>query len=149
VGRVKKTDSISQLKRDLELRLQKHFEDMLRAEIRWNHAFGVTFRYNGSIVVGNPRDTIDTRNSFKKLRVDITGTVNLKISIKFLDDNAQYIFGEGRHRYEYFDYALEKLPAYITKLIVEMGIEARLGSKSKAVVRQFQKAKIKRKSRKK
>lgn len=147
--RIKKTDSTEQLRVKLELRLQQHFEDMLRAEIRWMQAFGITRRYNGTVVVGNPRNTIDTRDSLKKLRVDITGNINFKISIKFLDNNAQFIFGEKGHRTEYFDYALKKLPAYIAKLVVEMSIEAKLGSKSKAIIRQFQKAKIKRKSKKK
>jgi hypothetical protein len=129
--------------KQIESRLQKHFEWMLRQEIRWNYAFGLTHRYNGELIDENPRNTIDTKNSLKKLRVDISGTVNFKISIKFLDDNAKYIFGEDGHRSDYFDWAMKKLPEYITGMVVEYGLEARLGSKSKQSVREFKKAKRK------
>jgi hypothetical protein len=149
MGRATKKDSTSELKKKLTKRLQQHFEDMLRAEIRWMHGFGKTYRKNGSIIDGNPRNTIDLRNTINKLRVDITGTVNLKIIIRFLGDNAQFIFGEDSTRSEYFDYSLKRLPNYIAALVVELGIEARLGSKSQQITRKLQTAKLKRKSRKK
>lgn len=144
MGKISKKDDIKTRKTKLTLGLQKHFEEMLRAEIRWNRAFGKTYRYNGTIVDGNPRNTIDTRNSFKKLRIDITNKVNLKVSIRFLDKNAKYIFGEDGHRSEYFDYALNKLSQYLAKQIVALEIETRLGSKSENIQIPLQKATIKR-----
>lgn len=78
-------------------------EEILLKQIEWNHAFGTTKRKYGEIVVGNPRDTVDSGMTITSLEVNET---EKGVTITFPGDSASFIFDA---RKEVGDYIVEEL----------------------------------------
>jgi hypothetical protein len=76
-------------KEELEVVVQNKIEKLLIDSYNWNHAFGRTTRSDGSIVTGNPRDTIDTAETIESIEVQVLPD---RISINFTNEDARNIF---------------------------------------------------------
>jgi hypothetical protein len=74
---------------EVEVLVDGLVKDILQDRINWSYAFGETQRRNGDIVVGNPRDTIDTRETIENFDVEVDPE---KIRVTFSEDDAEYIF---------------------------------------------------------
>ena len=75
---------------EIESLLYDVVRNVLSRRIDWEAGFGITLRRNGTVVIGDIRDTIDTEVTYGSIEVDVTGG---NISIKFTNDVASYIFG--------------------------------------------------------
>ena len=75
---------------EIESLLYDVVQNVLSRRIDWECGFGITLRRNGTVVIGDIRDTIDTGVTYGSIEVDVMGD---KISIKFTNDVASYIFG--------------------------------------------------------
>lgn len=76
-------------KTELELAVHESVEKILADQVNWEHAFGRTIRSDGSVVTGNPRDTIDTSETIESIEVQVSPD---KIRIDFTNEDAQSIF---------------------------------------------------------
>jgi hypothetical protein len=74
---------------ELEIAIKESVEKILADKINWNHAFGRTTRSDGSVVTGNPRDTIDTAETIESIEVQVSPD---NIRIDFTNEDAQNIF---------------------------------------------------------
>lgn len=74
---------------ELEVVVQNKVEKLLIDSYNWNHAFGVTTRSDGSVVTGNPRDTIDTAETIESIEVQVSPG---NIRIDFTNGDARQIF---------------------------------------------------------
>lgn len=74
---------------ELEIAVKDSVEKILADQINWNYAFGITIRSDGSVVTGNPRDTIDTAETIENIEVQVSPD---NIRIDFTNDDSQYIF---------------------------------------------------------
>jgi hypothetical protein len=99
-------------------------QDILAEQIEWDAAFGTTVRSDGSVVIGNPRDTIDTGETFESISVDVSPD---KLTIKFNNADAEAIF---HHRSEIDQIAGERVGGRLAVDIVkyllnESGVDVR------------------------
>jgi hypothetical protein len=76
-------------KAELESEVHQRVQDVLDEKINWNTAFGLTQRRNGEVVDGNPRDTIDTRNLYDNIEVEVDPN---RIRINFNAEDAEWVF---------------------------------------------------------
>lgn len=74
---------------ELKLAVQESVEKILADQVNWRHAFGRTIRSDGSVVTGNPRDTIDTAETIESIEVQVSPD---SIRIDFTNDDADHIF---------------------------------------------------------
>jgi hypothetical protein len=74
---------------EVEVEVDNLVKDILQDRVNWNYAFGETNRRNGHVVTGNPRDTIDTRETIENFNVDVEPD---KIRVTFSEADAEYIF---------------------------------------------------------
>jgi hypothetical protein len=76
-------------KSEVETEVDELVKGILQDRINWNYAFGQTKRRNGQVIVGNPRDTVDTGETIENFDVDVEPD---KIRITFSETDAEHIF---------------------------------------------------------
>jgi hypothetical protein len=74
---------------EVESEVYQRVQDVLDEKINWNTAFGLTQRRNGENINKNPRNTIDTRELYDNIEVEVD--LN-RIRISFNADDADWVF---------------------------------------------------------
>jgi hypothetical protein len=98
---------------EIEVAVIESIRGLLEEQTEWETRFGITMRRNGSVVIGNPRDVIDTGEFYRGIDVSFSSN---RISIKFTDDDARFIFGD---RWEMDDLMVDGIFEQLAGLIVQ------------------------------
>ena len=97
----------------LENQIKVTVQNIIEEQVEWDYAFGTTKRENGQTVIGNPRDTIDTGETFRGVKATVSPN---SIRIDFEGDDSEYIFTA---RHEIDDIAGERIGSTLAVDIVK------------------------------
>jgi hypothetical protein len=110
--------------KEIEAEITRIIKRTFRQRIAWSHAFGITYRENGDVILDNNRDIIDTGNLLRNLSVNASENDNIKIWFRDDDKAAIANFGdldEGWRgtRHEFWAYAFNAMMAKVAAEIVK------------------------------
>lgn len=94
-------------------------QNILLEQINWSYPFGTTKR-NTRVVEKNPRDTVDTWETYASVKAQVTSDT---ITVVFPEDSAEYIFGARKEIEDLVgNEVANRLAVDIVKMLLEGGV---------------------------